>query len=150
TAPVENRGRVDELRKEIRDISASVHALSHELHSYRLTHLGLASALEGFCVELSQQHKVEIDFVCKDVPETVPKDTSLCLFRVLQEALHNAVKYSGISAFEVELRGTSGALHLNVHDSGIGFDPKAAMKRGGLGHTSMRERLKLVHGELSV
>lgn len=146
----EVRHYVDELRRQISDMSASVHALSHELHSAALVHLGVASAMEGMCSELSQQHKVEINFVRKDVPRAVPHDISLCLFRVLQEALHNAVKHSGASRFEVELRGTSGALHLHVRDFGAGFDPKSALKGGGLGLTSMRERLKLVDGDLII
>jgi PAS domain S-box-containing protein len=142
--------RVDELRKQILDISASVHALSHQLHSSQLRHLGIVNAIRGFCMELSEQQNVSIDFVCIDVPETIPQDISLCLFRVLQEALHNAVKYSSVSHFGVELCGTSDAVHLTVRDSGIGFNPEAAMKGHGLGLTSMRERLKLVDGQFSI
>jgi PAS domain S-box-containing protein len=142
--------RVDELRKQILDISASVHALSHQLHSSQLRHLGIVNAIRGFCMELSEQQNVSIDFVCIDVPETIPQDISLCLFRVLQEALHNAVKHSSVSHFGVELCGTSDAVHLTVRDSGIGFNPEAAMKGHGLGLTSMRERLKLVDGQFSI
>jgi len=141
---------VDQLCKEVSDISAGVRALSHELHSSGLMYLGVVNAMQGFCRELSQQHKVDINFVSKDVPGTVPPDISLCLFRVLQEALHNAVKHSGVSRFEVELRGTSGPIHLRVKDGGVGFDLNGAMKYGGLGLTSMQERLKLVGGDLSV
>ena len=101
-------------------------------------------------MELSEQQNVSIDFVCIDVPETIPQDISLCLFRVLQEALHNAVKHSSVSHFGVELCGTSDAVHLTVRDSGIGFNPEAAMKGHGLGLTSMRERLKLVDGQFSI
>jgi len=146
----EINNRVDELRKQILDISASVHALSHELHSSQLRHLGVVNAIRSFCMELSEQQKVAIDFICKDVPPTLPPDISLCLFRVLQEALHNAVKHSSVSHFKVELCGTSDAVHLIIRDSGVGFDPEVAMKAGGLGLTSMREQLKLVDGELSI
>jgi signal transduction histidine kinase len=142
--------RLEELRKQVLEISGSVHALSHELHSSKLRHLGVVNAMRGFCTELSEQQKVEINFVSQDVPATVPPDISLCLFRVLQEALHNAVKYSNVSNLEVQLRGTSNALHLTVRDSGIGFDPESAMRGGGLGLTSMRERMKLVDGVLSI
>jgi PAS domain S-box-containing protein len=141
---------VDELREQIVSISACVHDLSHELHSSALRFLDVVIAMQGLCKELSRKRKVEIDFVCKDVPKNVPRDISLCLFRVAQEALHNAVKYSGVGHFEVELHGTRNRIHLTIHDSGIGFDPEAAMKGGGLGLTSMRERLKLVNGELSI
>jgi signal transduction histidine kinase len=101
-------------------------------------------------MELSEQQTVEICFVDKDVPEAVTQEVSICLFRVLQEALHNAVKHSKSCRFEVELRGTSDAICLTIRDSGVGFDSDAAMNRCGLGLTSMQERLKLVDGDLSI
>jgi signal transduction histidine kinase len=80
----------------------------------------------------------------------VPAETALCLFRVLQEALHNAVRHSGVAKFEVQLRGASDGLQLTVRDGGSGFDPDTAIGSGGLGLTSMKERLKLVGGELLI
>jgi signal transduction histidine kinase len=75
---------------------------------------------------------------------------SLCLFRVLQEALHNAVRHSRVRHFNVHLRGTEDAVHLTIRDEGVGFDVDAASRGLGLGLTSMRERLKLVGGELFI
>jgi signal transduction histidine kinase len=80
----------------------------------------------------------------------LPKDTSLCVFRVAQEALHNAVKYSGTSRFTVELRRISDRIQLKVHDSGAGFDLEEARKNRGLGLVSMQERVQLVSGSISV
>src|SRR5262249_12529365 len=141
---------LDELRKQIVDISRDVQAMSHELHSSTLRLLDVVSAMRGFCTELSKKQKVEIDFICKHVPRNVPQDISLCLYRVLQEARCLSALCRGVRCCQVELRGTLEAIHLSVHDSGTGFDPVAAMKGGGLGLTSMRERLKLVGGELSI
>ena len=64
------------------------------------------AAAKSFCKELSEQQKVEIDFSHTAIPRSVPKEISLCLFRVLQETLQNAVKHSGVRHFKVELRGT--------------------------------------------
>jgi len=69
---------------------------------------------------------------------------------VLQEALHNAVRHSGVRQFEVQLRDTTDALQLTVRDKGSGFDPETAIDDGRLGLTSMKERLKLVGGELLI
>ena len=80
----------------------------------------------------------------------MPKEVSLCLFRVLQEALQNAVKHSGVRSFTVDLYGTEEAIELKVSDVGRGFEEQDAFTRDGLGLISMRERLQLVHGELSV
>jgi PAS domain S-box-containing protein len=143
-------GRMDEVRKQIVDISKSIHNLSHELHSATLRYLGIAKAIQGFCSEFSAQQKVDVNVACQDVPGTVTPEISLCLYRVLQEALHNAVKHSTVRRFEVELRGTSQGVSLTIRDSGIGFDPEKAMKGRGLGLISMQERLKLVNGDLSV
>jgi PAS domain S-box-containing protein len=144
------RHRLRELSKQTEQIANDVQSLSHELHSSRLEHLGLMPAVRGFCREFGQQQKVEVDFKAEDVPSFVPEELSLCLFRVLQEALHNAAKHSGAGHFEVRLRGECDEIHLTVRDSGIGFDTDVAWRGEGLGLISMQERLKLVNGKLSV
>jgi signal transduction histidine kinase len=106
--------------------------------------------MAGFCGEMTAQTGVEIDFEHTDVPRSLPQDISLCLFRVLQESLRNAVKHSGAQHFKVELRGMPGAILLLIRDPGAGFDPEAAMKNGGLGLISMRERVGLVKGTISI
>jgi len=144
------RSHMDELRQQVLDISTGIHALSHELHSSKLRQMDMVNAMRGFCMELSEQQRVEIHFGHKDIPVTMPLEISICLFRVLQEALHNALKHSGVRQFEVVVQGAAGAVNLIIRDSGLGFEPEVAMKGQGLGLTSMKERLKLVHGELSV
>ena len=89
-------------------------------------------------------------FTHGDIPLWVPRDISLCLFRVLQEASHNVVKHSGVLRFEVELRGVADHAYLTIRDTGKGFDPAAAMSARGIGLVSMRERLHLVGGTLSI
>jgi PAS domain S-box-containing protein len=132
------------------DLGKDVQALSHRLHSSKLEYLGFVSAATSFCREFSEQQKVQIEFKHSDVPPGIPKEISLCLFRVLQEALQNAVKHSARQDFTVEVHGTEEEIRLTVIDSGIGFDWQDAMNRRGIGLISMRERLRLVNGELSV
>ena len=93
---------------------------------------------------------MEIDFHSENIPKELSSDVSLCLFRVLQEALQNAIKHSDSRKFQVTLRGGASEIELTVHDSGIGFAPEEAIKGRGLGLTSMQERLKLVDGRLSI
>jgi signal transduction histidine kinase len=143
-------GSVEALHQQTLDIASDVQALSHELHSSKLQVLGVVPAMRGFCSEISERQKVDVDFTHESVPRTVPPDVALCLFRVLQEALRNAVRHSSARRFAVNLVGTSSALGLTVRDAGRGFDPDRALQDGGLGLTSMRERLKLVAGELSI
>ena len=137
-------------QQRIMQISRDVQGLSHRLHSSKLEYLGLATAANSFCKELAGQSKVEVQFSHSGIPRSVPKEVSLCLFRVLQEALQNAVKHSGVRSFTVDLHGTEEAIELTVSDIGRGFEEQDAFTRDGLGLISMRERLQLVHGELSV
>jgi signal transduction histidine kinase len=146
----ELRGSIGVLRRQVIGIADDLQALSHELHSSKLQLLGIVPAMKGFCSEIAERQKVKVDFRDRDVPRTVRPDIALCLFRVLQEALQNAVRHSAVARFAVHLRGTPEAISLTVRDEGRGFDPGSVLQNGGLGLTSMRERLKLVAGELSI
>jgi PAS domain S-box-containing protein len=141
---------VHDARQRLSELAKDIQALSHRLHSSKLEYLGIAVAATSFCKELSEQQQVQVDFSHSDVPRTVPKEVALSLFRVLQEALQNAVKHSGVRHFKVELRGTPEEIHLTVTDLGIGFEWQGAMSSRGLGLISMRERLHLVTGDLSI
>jgi PAS domain S-box-containing protein len=141
---------LEEVRRHCAEIASDVQSLSHQLHSSRLEHLGLVAAVKGFCGELAKRHAVHVDFIDQNVPRNLTKDISLCLFRIAQEALHNAVKYSGVNEFKVELYRVGDELQLVVTDHGIGFDVREARHKGGLGLLSMQERIHLVHGKLYI
>jgi signal transduction histidine kinase len=144
------QSRIDSVLQQNLEILTDVKILAHELYSPRLEYLGIAAVMSSFCRELGQQKKIEINFRTDGLPGHVPPDVSLCLFRVLQEALRNAVQHSGARQLDVQLNGTAGEIHLKVHDSGVGFDAKAAKKSRGLGLNHMQERLKLVKGSVSI
>jgi PAS domain S-box-containing protein len=150
TLPTDTTHNLEEIRKHCSEIAGDVQSLSHQLHSSKLEYLGVAAAIRGFCHEFSRQHEVSIAFTEENVPRHLPKDLSLCLFRVTQEALHNAAKYSGVSQFAVELRATQDNIQLVVIDFGAGFDVEEAKKNRGLGLVSMQERVHLVHGTLAI
>ena len=147
--PNERRRRT-RLYQEASQIATDVQALSHELHSPKLELLGLAAAMKGYCNEFAEQQNAAVDFSTEVAAAEFPSNVSLCLFRVLQEALHNAVKHSGARAFDVKLWESEGCVHLQVCDPGRGFDFESARTGRGLGLVSMHERLKLVNGDLSV
>ncbi len=139
-----------DLRDQTADIMEDVQSLSHELHSSKLEYLGIVEAMKNFCKEFGEHQRLEIDFQSHDMPAALPTELSLSLFRVLQEALRNATKHSGVKRFEVKLWGSAEEIQLTVSDLGAGFDPEAATKGTGLGLMSMQERLRLVGGELSI
>ena len=78
---------VEELRKEVTDISNDVQALSHDLHSSKLEYLGAIAGMKSWCKEFAERQKMEIDFK-SDVVGVLPLNVGHSLFRVLQEALH--------------------------------------------------------------
>ena len=147
---VEMASRIDGVLKQSLQILTDVKTLAHELYSPRLEYLGIAGVMRSFCTDFREQQRVEINFRSHGLPNFVPLDISLCLFRVLQAALHNAVEHSGVRNFDVQLNGTSDEIHLTVSDRGVGFDLETARKSGGLGFNHMQERLKLVKGTLSI
>jgi PAS domain S-box-containing protein len=142
--------QIGKIHRQCKELASNIQALSYTLHSPKLEYLGLVRAAAGLCRELSGRHSVEIDFRSENIPQGLPREISLSLFRVLQEALQNATKHSGSRHFQVSLRGGANEIELTVHDSGIGFETEEAIKGRGLGLTSMQERLKLVHGRLSI
>jgi len=131
-------------------IASDVHRLSHQLHSAKLEHLGLVPAIKGLCRELSEQYGTQIHFVHRNVPNTISKDSALCLFRVAQEALSNTIKHSGVRKGQLELFGDRGAVHLCISDAGAGFDPQSVSAKGRLGLVSMQERVRAAGGTIAV
>ncbi len=147
--PSEIQRRVSELRKQTTEISNGVQALSHDLHSSQLEYLGVVAGMKNWCKEFGERQGMQID--CRqDVRSTPPQEIGLCLFRVLQEALHNAAKHSGVKRIEVQLHEESDEIHLTIRDLGKGFDVEAAKKGRGLGLTSMQERVRLVRGTIEI
>jgi len=136
--------------QQIANLASDIQALSHRLHPSRLELLGFEAAAAAFCEELSHRHGVQIDCHIENVPLNLPRELALCLYRVLQEALQNVVKHSGSRQAQVSVHGGVNHINLTVKDSGLGFDPHEAMRAGGLGLTSMKERLTLIGGQLSI
>jgi signal transduction histidine kinase len=132
------------------EVSSEVRGLSHQLHPSILDTLGLVDALKSFCREFSAQHKVQVQFIHTDIPGEIPKDVTLCLFRITQEALRNVVKHSRAAEAEVNVSGNTDEIELCISDSGQGFDVESVKGAVGLGLVSMRERLRLVGGHLSI
>ncbi|MGA8307181.1 MAG: PAS domain S-box protein, partial [Candidatus Acidiferrales bacterium] len=147
---VEERAEVQELLTRTREMATDMRSLSYQLHSTRLEHVGLELALKALCKEMSSKYNIEIEFTQLGISSEIPKDVALCLFRIAQEALGNVVKHSHVKQAQAELRGADNEIRLRVVDAGAGFDPGLRSTDAGIGLVSMRERLRLVGGTLSV
>jgi signal transduction histidine kinase len=143
------RRTIDQSLEDVLNLSRDVQALSHRLHPARLEYLGIAAAAAALCHEISGQQSLDVRFHTADVPEGLSRRIALCLYRVLQEAVQNAVKHSGAKRIDVSLIGRGDQLELTVRDLGVGFDLEASQS-AGLGLISMKERLKAVNGQLAI
>ena len=119
--PVEIEQRMPELLKQTNEISTEVQALSHELHPSKLEYLGIVAGIRSWCREFGDRQGFAIDYQT-DVARTIPPEVGVTLFRILQEALHKAVKHSGVKRIEVQLLEQPNGVHLTISDAGKGFD----------------------------
>jgi PAS domain S-box-containing protein len=142
--------QLEEIWQQCSTLTGDVQALSHELHPSILDNLGLVTAVKSFCREVSQQSGAVVDFTEINIPGSLPREVSLSLFRVIQEALHNAIKYSGQKLFEVRLQGKADEIELEVTDRGTGFEVSSMKNSKGLGLVSMTERIHLLNGRISI
>ena len=141
---------MQDLSNRTKRLSTDVHRLSHQLHPVKLEHLGLVVAVKSFCRELSEHEGIRIEFTHREVPTSITRDVALCIYRIVQEALRNVVRHSGIGEARVELTGGRDAIRLQVSDLGVGFEPASFDRSKGLGLISIRERLRLVGGKISI
>jgi PAS domain S-box-containing protein len=145
----EYRARLDHVSSQAEEIASGLYELSHALHPSRLHTLGLVESIRLLCHEVSQKGDLNVIFREAVLPEPVDPSVSLCLYRITQEALHNAGKHSRAREASVRLEPDGDGIHLEIADSGIGFDPVAA-NHAGLGLVSMRERVGVLKGQLVI
>jgi signal transduction histidine kinase len=139
-----------DLKTKLIEASDEVHALSRQLHPSILEDLGLVQAVQSECDIFSRRTGITVSFEAGDFSSPIPHDIALCLYRVLQEGLQNISKHSKAVEARVVLGNLSGGIRLSIQDSGAGFDVKQAAGKAGIGLSSMRERVRLVNGTLSV
>ena len=138
------------LREDLVHLSEDVHALSYRLHPSMLDDLGLVEALKAECDRVARHTALRVDVDARGVPEALPGETSLCLFRVAQEALSNAARHARASAVTVLLSPRGKGLRLAIRDDGSGFDLGRSRDHASLGLASMRERVRVLQGELDI
>jgi signal transduction histidine kinase len=146
----DTHARLAGISDKLKNLGHDVANLSHRLHSTKLEFLGLAVAVKALSREWAEQYHVQSRCECSGVPDDLAPDVSLCLFRILQEALHNVSKHSHATRINIQLDGTSDCLRLTISDNGVGFVQNNARIRPGLGLISMRERLHLIGGRFVI
>lgn len=138
------------MRPELVRISKDVHDMSYRLHPSLITDLGLVAALQTECERMRRYTDSVIVEHIDEIPVKIPDDLALCIYRITQEALNNAVKYADAKIIEIMLKRETNRLILTVRDNGNGFDPRQTGEKSGLGLSSMHERAELAGGSFEM
>ena len=149
-SPAATSERLHQLWNGVSEIAADLHSLSHSLHPSALENLGLAAGVKVFCREFANQQQMQIHFAHENVPQAIPAEAALCLFRITQEGLRNIKRHSGTNSAEVRLEWVEQQLHLSITDRGKGFDVNDPSPLKGIGIRSMEERSRSVGGHLAI
>jgi len=143
--------RLTDLGNRLVRLAHDIHHTSHELHPAVLEDLGLKPALADECDSFQERSGIPTRFTEESLPAVIPKDVSLCLYRITQESLRNIGKHAADSSeVHVSVSGSPQGVTLRIEDNGEGFDVEDARRKGGLGLISMEERVRLLNGSLSI
>jgi signal transduction histidine kinase len=140
--------RLEQLQASTSELGTDLHLLSHALHSSKLKHLGLESALRELCHRMNSKPGTLVELNCGKVSNFVTEDEALVLYRVAQEALNNVLRHSSATKATIALHYSETNAILVISDNGRGFDPAA--NSDGIGLVGMRERLRAVGGEFKI
>jgi signal transduction histidine kinase len=138
------------LRGSVAGLAEDLHRICYRLHPVVLDNLGLVAGVEFLCNEYARMSCVSPKFVCEKVPDRVPSNVALCLYRVVQEALSNVHKHACAKQVTVLLRGFPNGIRAIVSDNGIGFEVNDDRAKSGLGLTFICERVNLLGGRSSI
>jgi signal transduction histidine kinase len=127
----------------------TVRNLSHDLHPAVLEHAGLAAALQDYGAEVTKHQNLTVVVEAEDTLDGLSADVALCLYRVAQEAIINAVRHASAKTVRVRLTAPPDAVELLVADDGIGFST-GEHTRSGLGLRSIEERVRVRKGLVSL
>jgi signal transduction histidine kinase len=144
------RKSLDEVLPQLTQVSDGIRSLSRQLHPMVVEYVGLPRALQSLCMDSQSLHGMQVEFVGCELPPEFTSDSAICLYRVAQEALRNAMYHSGSQRARVELAIVDGRAQVRITDWGCGFDVERALRKGGLGLISMQERVQSLHGTLKV
>lgn len=133
----------------IADAYRSVKSIAAELRPPALN-LGLSAAIEWQAARALTPAGLQFTAALAPLAETLPDDVATALFRIVQEAFTNVLRYAGARSVHVSLRQAEGQLVLSVADDGCGFDPAAVAVGEHFGLVGMRERVAALHGMLDI
>lgn len=147
--PPQSRGRLDEIERLLKQIEVELRNLSHELRPTVLDNLGLIPALEFLAEKVAKRTGLVVT-VTGETGQRLPATVETALYRIVQEALNNAVKHAHANSVRIDLRCTSLGVVCAVRDDGVGCKALHERDSQGLGLSGIRERLNALGGSLRI
>lgn len=145
---------LEDVRRELAEAADGLRRYAHGLRPAALDELGLGAALEAYVRHIAATTRAEIDVRTENVGRLESRQAELALYRIVQEAITNAVRHSGAARIEVGVERVNGSIIASVRDDGVGFDVGKAMASAGgqrgIGLFGMQERAGYVGGRVDV
>jgi signal transduction histidine kinase len=140
--------RIDNCQKMLDGALNEMKHIVYALRPRALDELGLVAALENYVTGMREQRSLSVDFQVTGAPYKIPRDVELAIYRIVQEALQNAVRHAEASALAVFVGFQRSTLLVTISDNGKGFDPMNIKE--GLGLVGIRERADAIKGHLKI
>jgi PAS domain S-box-containing protein len=144
--------RVQKAKQLLDRIEERLRNLSHELHPTILNNLGFQAALDYLTAQMSQRSEIRITTECATNGRLSPP-LDLTLYRVIQEALNNAIRHSKASHVRIRVFEDEPLIQCSIEDDGVGFEPSALShqaRHAGLGLAGIRERVESLNGNFDI
>ncbi|RYG74383.1 histidine kinase [Lentibacillus lipolyticus] len=137
------------VRKMIRSSLYEVRRIIYDLRPMALDDLGLVPTIKKYIATISDYNEVDIEFIPIGQEQRVSQEYEVAFFRLMQEALQNAIKHAEASLIKVKLEVGTSTISMVIKDNGKGFDP-AVKQEKSFGLIGMRERVEMLNGTLSI
>jgi len=138
------------LSDRVGKIAASLGEISHELHPIVLERAGLLPAIRQLCNNPALSVQTQVSFRSQHLQGEVPWPTSLCLYRITQEALRNICRHAHASRAEVGIEKENDSVALRLWDNGVGYDSTHLYPNAGIGVASMEEHVTSLGGSCAL
>lgn len=137
-----------DLVRQVEVVASSARDISHGLYPSQLEYLGLGPAVKRLCDEMDSGKQPSISLKMDNLPRQLQPSVAVCVYRIIQEALHNIIKHSRAENVLVELTTEKRRILLTVTDDGIGFD--ITQNATGLGLLGMQQRVESLDGAIDI
>lgn len=149
--PAEHKYSLEMVSDMVKDAIGEVRAICSAIRPAILDDLGVLAAISWQRRQISRAcPSLDIDIAFNIDESQIPETYKSVVYRIVQESLNNAVKYSQATSAKVTIFKHNDAIHLTITDNGVGFDQTTIQKKLGLGLMSMRERVESISGKMEI